>query len=186
MPICRSSTEVGKAAGFDGIAISNGGKVLSFDYLDPSRSRLGSTRQQPMAPFCPSVEDCIEGPGYGLYLATASSAIHFTMRWTDFGMRLETAATARVKPVARTCCSPMTAHASLRRPDLCGWRSRRRLKVLFDEMSWPLGDPQPLRIGAGEGLEDRFQGAIGTCGYTIARFLPRKPACCQSRRAFPK
>jgi hypothetical protein len=34
------------------------------------------------------------------------------------------------------------------------------MKVPFDEMVWPLGDPQPFRIGAGEGPEDRFHGSI--------------------------
>jgi len=151
--------KLGQAARFDGQRYVNAGKVLSFNYLDPVTFAAWIYPTAPNGAILSSVEDVHEGSGYGLYLRDGKLTYHFTMRWTDLGMRLEAP-------------TPLTLnqwhHVSFtydgkRKPSGAKFYIDgipQETKVLFSEMSWPLGDPLPFRIGAGEGPEDRFHGSI--------------------------
>jgi Protein of unknown function (DUF1553)/Protein of unknown function (DUF1549)/Concanavalin A-like lectin/glucanases superfamily/Planctomycete cytochrome C len=151
--------KLGKAAGFDGHRYVNGGKVLSFNYLDPVTFAAWIYPTAADGAILSSVEDLYQGSGYGLYLRDGKLTYHFTMRWTDLGMRLETQ-----QPLALNQWHHVAfTYDGRRKPSGARFYVDgvpQETKVLFNEMSWPLGDPQPLRIGAGEGPEDRFQGAI--------------------------
>ncbi|HXJ93249.1 MAG TPA: DUF1553 domain-containing protein [Terriglobia bacterium] len=151
--------KLGKAASFDGHRYLNGGKVLSFNYLDPVTFAAWIYPTSANGAILSSVEDVHEGSGYGLYLRDGKLTYHFTMRWTDLGMRLEA-----LQPLALNQWHHVTfTYDGKRKPSGARFYVDgvpQETKVLFSEMSWPLGEPQPFRIGAGEGPEDRFQGAI--------------------------
>jgi hypothetical protein len=151
--------KLGKAVGFDGHRYVNGGKVLSFNYLDPVTFAAWIYPTAANGAILSSVEDLYQGSGYGLYLRDGKLTYHFTMRWTDLGMRLET----QQPLVLNQWHHVAFTYDGRRKPSGARFYVDgvpQEIKVLFNEMSWPLGDPQPFRIGAGEGPEDRFQGAI--------------------------
>jgi hypothetical protein len=151
--------KVRQAASFDGHDYINGGKVLNFDYLDPFSFAAWINPADSNGAILSSVEDLHEGSGYGLYLRDGKLRFNFTFRWTDLGMRLETR-----QPVALNQWHHVAlTYDGKRKP--AGVRLyvdgvSQEFNVLFNELSWPLGEAQPFRIGAGEGPEDRFHGAI--------------------------
>ena len=102
-------------------------------------------------------EDYFEGTGHGLYLIDGKIRLHVIFRWTDLGLRVETAQPVKLNEwqhVLVTYDGKRKAPAST----FMSTASRSRLKVLFDELNWPIDVKVPFRIGAGGGL--RFQGAI--------------------------
>jgi hypothetical protein len=151
--------KLGKAASFDGNHFVNGGKVLSFNYLDPVSFAAWIDPTAANGAILSSVEDVHEGAGYGLYLRDRKLTYHFTVRWTDLGMRLEAK-----QPLALNQWHHVAfTYDGKMKPSGCRFYVdgvAQETNVLFDSMVWPLGDPQPFRIGAGEGPEDRFHGAI--------------------------
>ncbi len=151
--------KLGKAASFAGHRYINAGKVLSFNYLDPVTFAAWIYPTAANSAILSSVEDVHEGSGYGLYLRDGKLTYHFTMRWTDLGMRLE----AQQPLTLNQWHHVAFTYDGKRKPSGARFYVDgvlQETKVLFSEMSWPLGEPQPFRIGAGEGPEDRFQGAI--------------------------
>ncbi|HEV2380372.1 MAG TPA: DUF1553 domain-containing protein [Terriglobia bacterium] len=151
--------KLGKAASFDGHDYVNGGKMLNFNYLDPFTFAAWIYPTAANGAILSSVEDVHEGAGYGLYLRDSKLTFHFTVRWTDLGWRLETA-----RPLTLNQWHHVAfAYDGNRKTSGARFYVDgvpQETKALFDAMVWPLGDPQPFRIGAGEGPEDRFHGAI--------------------------
>ncbi len=151
--------KTGLAASFDGHRYINGGTVLNFDYLDPFSFAAWINPTAPNGAILSSVEDVHEGSGYGLYLRDGKLRFNFTFRWTDLGMRLETR-----QPLALNAWHHVAlTYDGKRKPEgikLYVDGVAQDINVLFNQMLWPLGKAQPFRIGAGEGPEDRFHGAI--------------------------
>jgi hypothetical protein len=78
-------------------------------------------------------------------------------RWTDLGMRVETAEPVKLhewQHVMATYDGSMKASGVRIYVD----GREQKLNVLFDQLIWPLESKEPFRIGAGGGL--RFQGSI--------------------------
>ena len=106
-----------------------------------------------------SVKDEPQSQGYGLYLRDGKIRYHFTQRWTDLGMRLETERPLELNRwhhVAFTYDGKMKASAARIYVD----GEAQPTKILFDSMVTNVTYKAPFRIGAGEGPEDRFQGLI--------------------------
>jgi hypothetical protein len=151
--------KVGQAAAFDGNRYINAGKVLNFNYLDPFSFAVWVKPDAPTGAILSSVEDVHEGTGYGLYLRDGKLRFHFTARWTDLGMRLESK-----QPVVLNQWHHVALTYDGKRKTsgvkLYVDGVSQDIQVLFDAMCWPLAGTQPFRVGAGEGPEDRFHGAI--------------------------
>src|SRR3989441_751589 len=151
--------KVGMAGSFDGRVFVNAGKVAYFNYLDPFSLAAWVYPKAPNGAIMSSVEDVHEGTGYGLYLRDAKVRFHYTVRWTDLGMRLETQRPLELNRwhhVALTYDGKRKASGVKIYVD----GQEQPVKVLFDAMVWPLDNKAPFRIGAGEGPEDRFRGYI--------------------------
>jgi hypothetical protein len=103
-------------------------------------------------------EDYFEGKGHGLYLLDGKLRLHITFRFSDLGMRVET---ADALPVGKRQHVLVTYDGGMRAAGVHMYVDGREmlLKVLFDYAIWPIETKEPLRIGAGGGL--RFQGEIG-------------------------
>ena len=111
-------------------------------------------------------EDYFEGQGHGIYLLDGKIRLHVIFRSTDIGMRVET-----VEPVKlHEWQHVLVTYDGLRKAS--GVRiyvdgQSQKLKVLFDELNWPMKFKAPFRIAAGGGMH--FEGSINDVRvYNIA------------------
>ncbi len=143
---------------FDGKrAIDLGTDVAKFNHRDPLTLAVWVKHDGKNGAILTRAEDYWEGSGYGLYLVDGKLRFHFTMRWTDLGMRVETAqplAPGQWHHVAVTYDGGMKAAGTHLYID----GREAAMKVLFDQHLWPVDHKAPLRIGAGSGLG--FEGEI--------------------------
>jgi hypothetical protein len=102
-------------------------------------------------------EDYFEGKGHGLYLLDGKLRLHITFRFSDLGLRVESAGPL---PLGKQQHVLVTYDGGMRAAGVHMYADGRELplKVLFDYAIWPIETKEPLRIGAGGGL--RFQGEI--------------------------
>lgn len=151
--------KVGKGVSFDGKRYIDAGDVAKFSYMDPFSFAAWIYPTAHNGAIMSRIEDVPQGHGYGLYLKDGKVRLHITMRWTDIGMRLETAYPVELNRWQHVVMS----YDGKRKAEgvqiyLNG--EPQRINVLFDELTWPLDPKDPFRIGAGEGAENRFQGVI--------------------------
>ncbi len=151
--------KVGQGVSFDGKRYIDAGDVAKFSYMDPFSFAAWIYPTAPNGAIMSRIEDAPQGHGYGLYLKDGKIRLHITMRWTDIGMRLETADSIELNRWQHVVMS----YDGKRKAEgvkiyLNG--DSQKITVLFDELTWPLDPKDPFRIGAGEGPENRFQGVI--------------------------
>ena len=144
---------------FDGETFVDVGDVANFDYLEPFTLAAYIHPSSPDGAILTRVEDYFEGEGYGLYLINGEVRLHIIKRWTDIGLRVETE-----NPIPLNEWNHVSAtydgyrYASGVRIYVNG--QPQKLKVLFDDLNYPLGAKDPFRIGGGGGPKLRFQGSI--------------------------
>ncbi len=142
---------------FDGKEIVDGGKVAKFDYLDPYTFSVWIKPSSPDGAILSRSEDYWEGAGYMLLLKNGRVRLHEGLRFTDISLRLETE-----QPVALN----QWTHVAV---TYDGYRKAKgvhiyfngieqKIRVEFDELTYPFNPDQPFRVGAGGGL--RFRGFI--------------------------
>ena len=153
------SGKIGQAGGFDGKRYVEGDKVAHFNYMDPFTLAAWIYPTSPNGAIVSSVEDLRKGQGYGLYLRKGKVRFNYTFRWEDLGMRMES---EEALPLNRWHHVLLTYDGKRKSKGVKLYLNgrERRMKVLFDVQNWPIALKVPLRIGAGEGPEDRFQGTI--------------------------
>ena len=151
--------KVGHAGIFDGKRFVDAGQVANFNYMDPYSLAAWIFPTAPNGAIMSSVEDVAKGQGYGLYLRERKLRFHFTFRWTDVSVRLETEQPLplhRWHHVLVTYDGKRKAEGT--RIYLNG--KAQKLRVLFDQLFEPVDSKGPFRIGAGEGPKDRYRGYI--------------------------
>jgi len=150
---------VGQAGQFDGKRFIDAGDVARFNYQDPFSLAAWIYPTAANGAIMSRIEDFPQGHGYGLYLKEGKVRLHITMRWTDLGLRVETADSLELNRwhhVLMTYDGKRKAKGVRIYVD----GEAQKLSVLFDELNWPINPKDPFRIGAGEGPENRFQGLI--------------------------
>ena len=150
---------IGKARGFDGKHFLNAGMGANFNYLDPFTLAAWINPAAPNGAIVTRTEDYLEGEGYGLYLMDGKLRLHITRRWTDISLRVETAASVKMNEWQHVLVT-YDGHRYATGVKMYFNGQPQPLKVLFDELSYPLGPKEPVRIGGGGGVERRFRGAI--------------------------
>jgi hypothetical protein len=102
-------------------------------------------------------EDYWEGQQHGLYLIDGKVRLHVIFRWTDLGMRLETEESLKPDEWQQIA---VTYDGGMKASGVRIWVDGKpqKLKILFDQLLWPIDNKEPWRIGAGAGL--RFKGSI--------------------------
>jgi hypothetical protein len=150
---------------YDGLIIDRGEpaildtKIANFNYLDPFTLSAWINPSAPDGAIMSRAEDYFEGEGYGLYLLDGKIRLHIIKRWTDIGLRIETE-----RPVPLNQWTHVSAtydgyrYASGVKIFVNG--QEQKLKVLFDELNYPLGVKEPFRIGEGGGPKLRFKGSL--------------------------
>jgi hypothetical protein len=158
---CSLATDPGKSGAalrFDGKTFLNAGKTdVKFDYRDPFTFTAWIKPDELKGAILSRGEDYLEGQQHGLYLMDGKLRLHVTFRWTDLAMRVETVKALQMgewQHVAVTYDGGMKASGV--RMYVNG--EPQELKILFDQLLWPIDTKEPWRIGAGGGL--RFKGAI--------------------------
>lgn len=130
---------------------------IKFDHTSPFTFAAWVKPASPKGAILSISEDYFEGQGHGLYLIDGKLRLHIIFRWTDIGMRVETQ-----EPVALGKWQHVAAtYDGKRKPS--GVRlfidgKPQKLKVLFDDLAWPMDFKFPVRVGAGGGLG--FDGEI--------------------------
>ena len=176
---------IGQAGRFDGWGFINAGKVVPFYYLDSFSLGAWIYPTAPEGAIISSVKDKHRGQGIGLYLRSGRLRVHFTMRWTDLGLRLETEDPLELNRWQHVLMSYDGKRKAEGLKLYVNGESQPR-RLLFDQMLWPMGEPKPFRIGAGEGPQDRFQGYIDEIRVYRKVLSPEEAAVLALRRTVPE
>ena len=132
-------------------------KYGKFDYLEPFSAAAWIRPEKPDGAILSRGEDYLEGHGYYLLLVNGKLRFTATLRYTDISLRIETE-----DPVALNEWQHVAVTYSGRRRasefHLYVNGQERKMKVLFDEFTYPFGSTVPFRIGGGAGF--RFTGDI--------------------------
>jgi len=134
-----------------------GKEVAKFNHRDPFTLAAWIRPEQPRGAIVTRVEDHWEGTGYGLYLVDGKLRFHYTFRWSDLGVRVETKAPIALNEwqhVAVTYDGGMYAKGI----HLYVNGVEQPMHVIFDQNLWPVDNKAPFRIGAGAGLG--YRGGI--------------------------
>ncbi len=171
----------GKARSFDGKRfLEADGAAANFDYLQPFSFAAWIKPESEKGAIVSHSEDYFEGQGHGLYLIDGKIRLHVVFRWTDIGLRIETASPVKLKEWQHVLVTydgkrkAAGVHIYLNGED-------QKLNVLFDELTWPMDFKLPLRIGAGGGL--RFQGAIDDVRIYRIALTPEQAATIPLRQS---
>jgi len=164
----------GKARVFDGKHyLESEGAVANFDYLQPFSFAAWIKPESEKGAILSHYEDYFEGQGHGLYLIDGKIRLHVVFRWTDIGMRIQTADPVKLHEWQHV----LVTYDGKRKASgvhIYVNGAPQRLNVLFDDLSWPMNFKLPLRIGAGGGL--RFNGAIGDVRVYGVELTPEQAA----------
>ncbi|MBM3725002.1 MAG: DUF1553 domain-containing protein [Acidobacteria bacterium] len=134
-----------------------GTDAAKFDYRDPITLAAWIKPSTPRGAILTRYDDYFEGSGYGLFLIDGKLRYHFIFRWTDLGMRIETAEPIALNKLQHVA---VTYDGGMRASGVRIYVDGREVatKVLFDSQLWPLSHKAELRIGAGAGLD--YQGEV--------------------------
>lgn len=144
---------------FDGKRAVDLGDKAKFNYMDPFTIAAWVTPDSPNGTIVSKVEDYFEGQGYGVFLMDGKVRLHIILRFTDIGLRLETAEPLKLHQRSHIVVSyDGRRYAKGVRIFVNG--QEQKINVLFDDLNYPFGSKAPLRIGAGFGPKFNFQGSI--------------------------
>ena len=149
--------KIATALRFDGKRYLDAGDGPKFNYRDPFTFAAWVQPESADGAILSRGEDYFEGQQHALYLIGGKLRLHVTFRWTDLAMRLETERPlemGRWQHVAVSYDGGMKA-AGVR---LYIDGKPQPVRVLFDQLLWPIDTKEPWRIGAGGGM--RFTGLI--------------------------
>ena len=153
------SVPVEPQAPFDGKRFVDGGNVARFDYTDPFSLSAWINPETPNGAILSKAEDYWEGEGYTLHVKDGRIRLHITKRWTDIAMRVETESSVPLNKWSHvTATYDGHKYASGVRIYIDG--QSQKLKVLFDELNYPIAFKDPFRVGAGGGADKWFHGLI--------------------------
>lgn len=157
---------------FDGKRFDTGkAEKLKLDYLSPFTFTARIKPESENGAILSKTEDYAEGAGHGLYVMDGRLRLHVIYRWTDIGMRVETEDKIQLhqwQNVAATYDG--SRYASGVKIYIDG--KPQKLRILFDQLNWPMDVKEPIRIGAGGGL--RFKGSIADARIYTRELTPEE------------
>ena len=128
-----------------------------FDNRDPFTFAAWIKPEDGKGAILSRAEDEWEGQQHGLYLVDGKLRLHIVFRWSDLGARVETVETIQLHEWQHVL---VTYDGGMRAAGIHMYVNgvARPVKILFDNLVWPIENKYPWRIGAGAGL--RFKGEI--------------------------
>jgi len=149
----------GDEGGFDGKRFVDAGNVAGFGFYDKFTLAAWISPASPTGAIITRAQEFAEGDGYGLYLKDGRLQVNLVQRWLDDALRVETE-----EPIAlhRRHHVMMTYDGSRAADGVQVYVDGRprKLRVLLDELNQDFKTKEPLRLGAGNGEENRFHGRI--------------------------
>jgi len=142
---------------FEGKEGSDEGNKAKFNYLDPFTLAARFKPEAPDGAILSRGEDYWEGEGYYLLLKNGKLRLHITRRSTDIAMRLEMEEPVKLNQWQHVVVTYDGYHKA-KGVHIYIDGVERKFKIEFDELTYPFGPKDPLRIGSGGGL--RFKGDI--------------------------
>jgi len=145
---------------FDGKrSIEAPGDKMDFNYLDPFTFSAWINPANADGGILSHADDYFEGSGHSLFLLDGKLRLHLIFRWTDLGLRVESAGALPLNKLQHvTVTYDGKRRAAGVRMYIDGVQAPTR--TLFDQNNEPLRKPNtPFRIGAAGGKH--FTGTIG-------------------------
>ncbi|HVW83031.1 MAG TPA: DUF1553 domain-containing protein [Bryobacteraceae bacterium] len=137
---------------------SYNGDAAEFGYLQPLTYSAWIKPESPDGAILTRLDDYIESQGHGLYLMKGRVRFHLTQRFTDLGLRVETAEPVKLNEWQHVLVTydgkrlASGVHIYVN-------GQPRATKILFDQNNEPFHKKNtPIRVGAGGGLG--FSGDI--------------------------
>jgi Protein of unknown function (DUF1553)/Protein of unknown function (DUF1549)/Concanavalin A-like lectin/glucanases superfamily/Planctomycete cytochrome C len=158
---------------FNGKDFVNGGKVARFDWQDPFTFSAWINPSSPDGAILSRAEDYWEGEGYALLLKNGKVRLHETLRFTDISLRLETEQPVPLNQRTHVAVT-YDGHRKANGVHIYFNGVPQKIKVEFDELTYPFGAKEPFRVGAGSGL--RFRGLIDDVRIYNVPLLPEEIA----------
>jgi len=149
---------LGRSVGvFDGKRYVDAGNVGNFGFYDSFTLSAWINPAAGTGTILSRALDEPEGKGFGLFLKDGHLAANLIQRWLDDGVRVESEATV---PLNRWSHVILTYDGSRLASGVQLYLNGQplKLKVNLDYLNQPFDVKQPLRIGAGFGPANRFQG----------------------------
>jgi hypothetical protein len=143
----------------DGVHDVESPDKLKFDYKDPFTFAAWIKPDSPNGVILSKSEDYFEGEGHQWFLMDGKLRLHITRRFTDISLRMETVQPLKLhewQHVAITYDGYRKGAGVHMYVNGEPWET----KILFDELTYPLGPKEPWRVGAGAGDKYRFKGEI--------------------------
>ncbi len=162
----------GDASKFDGkrVVEEKGGTVV-YNYLSPFTFSAWAKPEEKTGAIFSIAEDYAEGNGHGLYIMNGHVRLNVVFRWTDIGMRIETEAPVTLNQWQHIVATyDGSRYAKGVQIYIDG--KPQKLKVLFDELNWPMNFKHPLKIGAGNGMS--FKGEIKNVSIFKRELTPQE------------
>jgi hypothetical protein len=136
------------------------GDSMDFGYMQPFTFAAWINPDSNDSCILSHSDDYFEGSGHGLYILDGKIRLHLIFRWTDLGIRVESAAPIQLHKLQHVA---VTYDGKRRAAGVHIYIDGQPVpvKILFDDNNEPLSKKKtPIRIGAGGGK--RFIGSIGS------------------------
>ncbi|MDQ6699087.1 MAG: DUF1549 domain-containing protein, partial [Acidobacteriota bacterium] len=149
----------GDTGSFDGKRSFDVGDLASFGFYDSFTLSAWIHPTAPTGAIISRAQDETQGQGFGLYLKDGHLQGILAMRWLDDGARVESESAI---PLNRDSHVILTYDGSRMASGIRIYLNGEplKLKVDLDVLNQSFAVKQPLRIGAGLGPANRFQGSI--------------------------
>ena len=169
---------------FDGKRSVEVGDVGAFSFYDKFTLSAWICPTAPNGAIIARAEDVAEGEGYGLYLKDGKLQANLVKRWLDDALRVETERSLDLnqwRHVLMTYDGSRTADGVKIYID----GVPQKLKINLDDLNQSFETSEPLRIGAGGGAENRFQGQIHDARVHKVALTPAEAAIAATDTTIP-
>ena len=144
---------------FDGKRSVEVGVVAPFGFYDKFTLSAWIRPTAPTGAIITRAEDVAEGEGYGLYLKDGKLQANLVKRWLDDALRVQTERTLELNQWHHVL---MTYNGSRIADGIKIYvdGEPQKLKINLNDLNQSFETSEPLRVGAGGGQENRFQGQM--------------------------
>jgi hypothetical protein len=172
-------------AEFDGKSVVDLGDKANFSFYDKFTLAAWVNPSAPTGAIITRMLDIEEGEGFGLSLKDGKVAASMVKRWLDDGGRVQT---ENSLPLNRWSHVAVTYDGSRLTDGIKIYidGAPQKLKVDLDVINQSFAVKEPLRIGGGGGIENRFHGSIDDARVYQAALSPAEAAVLATRDPISK